>query len=69
MHVRDSKVQHSPQLAVRAGTWQSFVSYARHATNATQGCPGRPLTPRAASARCPPPSGPPPPASALRTSP
>ncbi|MFI6089111.1 DUF397 domain-containing protein [Streptomyces sp. NPDC051218] len=32
VHVRDSKVQHSPQLAVRAGTWQSFVSYAAHAT-------------------------------------
>ncbi|MEV2251113.1 DUF397 domain-containing protein [Streptomyces sp. NPDC050147] len=28
VHVRDSKVQHGPQLAVTAGTWRSFLSYA-----------------------------------------
>ncbi|MFG2501891.1 DUF397 domain-containing protein [Streptomyces sp. NPDC048441] len=28
VHVRDSKVQHGPQLAVRAETWQRFLSYA-----------------------------------------
>lgn len=29
VHVRDSKLRRSPQLAVTPGTWQSFVSYAR----------------------------------------
>lgn len=28
VHVRDSKVQHGPQLAVTAGTWQRFLPYA-----------------------------------------
>ncbi|MFI6089112.1 DUF397 domain-containing protein [Streptomyces sp. NPDC051218] len=28
VHVRDSKVQHGPQLAVTAGTWRSFLPYA-----------------------------------------
>lgn len=28
VHVRDSKVQHGPQLAVATGTWQSFLAYA-----------------------------------------
>lgn len=29
VHVRDSKLRRSPQLAVTPGTWQRFVSYAR----------------------------------------
>ncbi|KPI14010.1 protein of unknown function DUF397 [Actinobacteria bacterium OK006] len=29
VHVRDSKLRQSPQLAVTPGTWQSFVSYTR----------------------------------------
>ncbi|MEV2251112.1 DUF397 domain-containing protein [Streptomyces sp. NPDC050147] len=28
VHVRDSKVQYGPQLAVTAGTWRRFLSYA-----------------------------------------
>lgn len=28
VHVRDSKVTEGPQLAVRPGSWASFVSYA-----------------------------------------
>lgn len=28
VHVRDSKLRQSPQLAVGPGTWQSFLSYA-----------------------------------------
>lgn len=31
VHVRDSKLRQSPQLAVTAGTWDNFVSYARQA--------------------------------------
>ncbi len=29
IHVRDSKLHRSPQLAVAPATWQRFVSYAR----------------------------------------
>ncbi|MEU9136810.1 DUF397 domain-containing protein [Streptomyces sp. NPDC048404] len=29
VHVRDSKLDRSPQFAVTPGAWQSFVSYAR----------------------------------------
>ncbi|GAA1918181.1 DUF397 domain-containing protein [Streptomyces durmitorensis] len=28
VHVRDSKLRQSPQFAVPAGAWQSFLSYA-----------------------------------------
>ncbi|MFF3286568.1 DUF397 domain-containing protein [Streptomyces sp. NPDC003023] len=31
VHVRDSKVERSPQLAVSPTTWTSFVSYAAEA--------------------------------------
>jgi hypothetical protein len=31
VHVRDSKVQQGPQLALTPGTWNSFLSYATRA--------------------------------------